>query len=199
MLTKTADMSIKSIRAIIAALISFASLSLAPGAFAQKVAVSTDVLGYVNMLTLNGELSYSVSRHWSTSAGFRYNPFTYRDSSDDHLVSNRQRSVSAGARYWPWHVFSGWWFSGKAQYQEFNRGGIKSLETREGDRYGAGVALGFTYMLNSWLNMEVSVGTWGGKEIYTVYECPECGVRVDQGEKYFILPNDIMFAFSLVF
>lgn len=168
-------------------------------ASAQKLAVSTDVLGYADMVTMNGEVSYSLSRHWSANAGFRYNPFTFKAGDDGHILTNRQRTFSAGARYWPWHVFSGWWFSGKAQYQEFNRGGFRSPQTREGDRYGAGVAAGFTYMLNSWLNMEFSLGGWGGREVYTVYECPQCGITTDEGSRFFILPNDVMLALSFVF
>lgn len=167
---------------------------------AQKLAVSTDMLGYADFATINGEASYSVSRHWSANAGFRYNPFVFQSrAQDEHLISNRQRTFSAGARYWPWHVFSGWWISGKFQYQEYNRGGIRMLETREGDRYGAGAAAGFTYMLYPWLNLELSLGAWAGKDRYVVYECPECGVRKDEGETFYVLPNDMMLSLSFVF
>jgi len=180
-------------------LISLVLLFIPTFVSAQKLAVSTDMLGYADMLTVNGEVSYSVSRHWSANAGFRYNPFRFHGGADEHLVSNRQRTVSAGARYWPWHVFSGWWFAGKVQYQEYNKGGIKSMQTREGDRYGAGAAAGFTYMLTSWLNLEFSLGTWAGMDVYKVYECPECGATLDQGEKFYVLPNDVMLALSFVF
>ena len=182
-------------RMLASAIAAFMCLS----AFSQKVSLSTDVLGYADMLTLNGELSCSVARRWSVNAGFRYNPFTYRKGEDDHLASRRQRSFAAGARFWPWHVYSGWWLSGKAQYQEYNNGGVRSLKTREGDRYGAGLAAGFTYMLTSFLNLELSAGAWGGLDVYTVYECPECGVTLDSGSKFYVLPNDISLALSLVF
>lgn len=164
----------------------------------QRMAVATDMVGYADMATLNGELSVSLAQHWSATAGFRYNPFTFKDKSGDP-VTNRQRAAAVGARYWPWHVFSGWWFAAKAQYQEFNRGGIKSPQTREGDRYGAGVSAGFTYMIASWLNLELSLGTWGGVEAYKVYECPVCGDMKQQGQKSFLLPNDVGLAFSFVF
>lgn len=176
------------------------SLFVPAVASAQKLAVSTDMLGYADFVTLNGEVSYSLSRHWSANAGFRYNPFTFQSGAEDaHLISNRQRTFSAGARYWPWHVFSGWWVSGKVQYQEYNRGGIRHLETREGDRYGAGAAAGFTYMVSRWMNLEFSLGAWAGKDDHTVFECPQCGARVEQGESFFVLPNDIMLALSFVF
>ncbi len=175
------------------------AMTVSVTASAQRTSVSTDLLGYADSGTLNGEISCSVSRHWSVTTGFRFNPFTFRKGEDNHLVSNRQRTVAAGARYWPWHVYSGWWLSGKAKWQEYNRGGIRSLKTREGDRFGAGVAVGYTYMLASFMNVELSAGAWGGMDVYSVYECPECGVTLESGRKFYVLPHDITLALSFVF
>ena len=102
-------------------------------------------------------------------------------------------------RFWPWHVFSGWWIGGKVQYQEYNRGGIRSAVTDEGDRYGAGLSAGFTYMLHPHLNVSLGAGVWGGLQRYTVYSCPVCGITQESGEKTFILPNDLALSLSYVF
>lgn len=166
-------------------------------AFAQKLAVSTNAVDYADFGTLNAEVAYSLSRHWGVTAGFRYNPFTY--SADGHALSARQRAFSAGARYWPWHVYSGWWVAGKMQYQEYNRGGITSLQTREGDRYGFGAGGGYTYMLTPHLNLELGLGAWLGLDVFTEYDCPTCGLTVSSGRKFFFLPNDLLVALSYVF
>lgn len=166
---------------------------------AQDLSLSTDVLSYVDLVTVNGEMSYSLAQHWSANIGFRYNPFTFKMGEDSRTVNNRQRTISIGGRYWFWHVYSGWWLSAKAQYQEYNKGGWRSPETREGDRYGLGLAAGYSYMLTSWLNLEFSAGLWGGRDIFRVYDCPQCGVTVDEGEKYFVLPHDITLALSFIF
>ena len=166
-------------------------------AHAQKLAVSTNALDYADFGTLNAEVSYSLSRHWGLTAGVRYNPFMY--TSDGHELSARQRAFSAGTRYWPWHVFSGWWFSGKVQYQEYNRGGITSLQTREGDRYGVGAGAGYTYMLTPHLNIEFGLGGWLGLDVFTEYDCPVCGITQASGHRFFILPNDLLIALSYVF
>ena len=137
---------------------------------AQKASLSTDLLGYANFVTMNLDASYPVSRHWSINAG-----------------------------WWPWNVYSGWWLGGKMQYQEYNTGGIFSRKTREGDRYGAGVAGGYSYMLGRHLNLDFGIGLWGGMDKYSVYECPVCGVTSSSGAKFFILPSDIMVALSYVF
>lgn len=183
-------------------LLSIASIAAGSVLFragAQQIALSTELSGYADYGTMSAEISCSVSRHWSASAGVRYNPFLYGGGEDGSGVSNRQRAFSAGGRYWLWHVYSGWWFGGKLQYQEYNRGGISSPRTREGDRIGAGLAAGFTYMISKHFNLEVSAGAWGGYDSYRVYDCPVCGLTVEDGQGFFILPHDLALSLSYLF
>ena len=171
----------------------------APAAFGQSMAISTNAAGYVNYGTLNMEASISVARQWTINAGVKYNPFMFKAGEDNHDVSNRQRLFAAGARFWPWHVYSGWWIAAKMQYQEYNVGGITSQETQEGDRIGLGATVGYTYMLGKHFNVEFGLGGWGGADFYTRYECPVCGLTTGQGRKAFLLPNDIVIAYSYIF
>lgn len=168
-------------------------------AAAQKVSVSTNALGYVELGTLNADLSYAFSRHWSIVAGFRYNPFTFGAGNPDRQFQLRQQSYSIGVRAWPWHIWSGWWFSSKIRYQEYNYGGIFSRRTQEGDRVGLGFYAGYTYMLSRHFNMEFGVGLWGGLDMFRRYSCPVCGLTVDEGRKGFLLPDDLMISFVYVF
>lgn len=78
----------------------------ATGAEARRFAVSTNLAGYANLGTLNAELAYSFARRWTVNAGVKYNPWTFISSG--RQFQNRQQSYSAGARFWPWHVYSGW-------------------------------------------------------------------------------------------
>lgn len=169
-------------------------------ASAQDISLSTNLLGYLNFGTMNADLCWGFSRHLSAEAGVRYNPFTYpgREGVADQLQS-KQRTVSAGIRYWPWHIHSGWWLSGKAQAQEFNMGGLTEAETHEGDRIGAGLTGGYTYMVSRHFNFEVGAGVWAGSENYTVYECPVCGKITDSGRKTFFLPNEFLLGIVYVF
>lgn len=166
---------------------------------AQTVSLSTNLLDYACLGTLNADVSYSLSRRWSVTAGARYNPFTFRKGDPDKQFQLRQQSYSIGARLWPWHTWSGWWFAGKMRYQEYNTGGIRSLETREGDRVGAGLYAGYTYMLTSHLNIEFGFGLWSGLDVYRCYSCPVCGVTLESGKTHFILPDDIMISLAYVF
>jgi hypothetical protein len=100
---------------------------------------------------------------------------------------------------WPWHTSSGWWFAGKARYQEYNYGGITSRATREGDRVGAGLYAGYTHMLGPHFNLEFGLGAWAGMDWYDIYSCQVCGLTVDSGNGFFVLPDDIMVAVVYVF
>lgn len=163
----------------------------------QELSLSTNVLDYANLGTLNAELSCGVARHWTVAAGVRYNPFRYGEG--DGEKANCQRSFELGARYWPWHIYSGWWMSGHMRGQEYNVGGIRSSESVEGERYGGGLSMGYTYMIGRHFNLDVGAGFWAGYDIYTSYRCPHCGRIVDSGRKIFILPNDFLLSFAYIF
>jgi len=167
------------------------------GLGAQELSVSTNVLDYVNMGTLNVGASWGVSRHWSVDAGIKYNPFTWGEGSA--MRQNRQRSLSAGARYWFWYVYSGWWLEGSLRYKEYNVGGFSSSETTEGDKFGPALKGGYSFMLNSHFNIDLGAGIWGVYNRYVTYACPNCGKIVDQDAKYFIIPADIMLSVSYIF
>ncbi len=165
---------------------------------AQNYSVETNVADYAGFGTMNLTASAAIARRWSIHAGIKYNPFLFKAETPDPL-SARQQLYRAGVRYWPWNVYSGWWLSGSLQYQEYNRGGIVSPETREGDRYGAGLSAGYSYMLHPHLNLDLGLGFWGGYDRYTVYACPVCGLTTDSGEKMFFLPNDVILGLVYVF
>lgn len=166
---------------------------------ARRFGLSTNFLDYVSLGTMNLDAAYAASRHWSLTAGVRYNPFTFREGDPDRQFQYRQQSYALGTRYWLWHTWSGWWFAGKARYQEYNAGGFGKRETEEGDRVGAGLYLGYTHMLSPHLNMEFGVGVWGGISWYTRYSCPTCGITLEEGQKSFVRPDDFMISVVYVF
>lgn len=169
----------------------------APVLYGQEFAVSTNFADYADFGTLNIEASYGLAQHWSLNAGMKYNPFTYNP--DGEPLQKRQRSLSTGARYWPWHIYSGWWLSGAVRVQEYNIGGITSPETTEGNRFGGGLGLGYTCMLSPKFNLDIGAGFWSGYDVYTTYSCPTCGRKIAEGRKFFFLPADILLALSYIF
>lgn len=163
----------------------------------QNFGLSTNLLGYADFGTLNIEASYALARHWSVSAGAGYNPFSYNVKG--RTVRNRQRSVSAGTRYWPWHAFSGWWLSCAFRYEEYSTAGIISPRSLQGDRLGASIGGGYSYMVFPWMNVEVGAGVWGGHDAFSEYSCADCGRLVGEGRRFFLLPADIVLALTFIF
>ena len=174
-------------------------MSLSVNAESGRFSVSTNILDYARLATLNMDASYAVSRHWSVIAGARYNPFTYNEGDPERQFQYRQQSYATGVRWWSWHTWSGWWLAGKLRYQEYNVGGISSQRTEEGDRGGIGLYAGYTYMLSPHLNFELGFGMWGGMSWYRTYSCPMCGITLDSGTKWFARPDDIMMSLVYVF
>lgn len=164
---------------------------------AQQWAVQTNLMDYLNFGTLNIEGAVAFHQHWSATAVAKLNPFHFKKGGEP--LNARQQVFGAGVRYWPWHVYSGWWAGTRIQYQEYNRGGIKNPTTDEGDRWGLGLSGGFSYMINPHLNIDIGAGVWGGWDRYTTYSCPVCGLVKDKGSRAFILPNDLLLALVYVF
>lgn len=165
----------------------------------QKFQLGTNAIGWLSFATINIQGDYAVDRHWTVGLGGKYNPFVFPKDGGESQMQLKQASLSASARWWPWHVFSGWWMCGRLQWQAYNMGGIISPRTEEGHRYGAGLSAGYTYMLSKHLNMDFGLGFWGGVKDYTVYACPKCGTKVNEGVGGFILPNDIIISIAYVF
>lgn len=182
-------------RVMISVLLACAAIS----AQAQKFSLSTNILDYACLGTVNLDASCSVSRRWSLTAGMRYNPFTYMKGDPEEQMKLRQQSYALGARVWPWHTMSGWWFAGKLRYQEYSFGGVWSDETEEGDRGGMGLYAGYTHMLSKHFNIEFGVGFWGGLDVYRRYSCPVCGLLMSTGKRLFVLPDDLMISIAYVF
>lgn len=180
-------------------LLTLSLLALCLSARAQQWAVQTNLMDYANYGTLNIEGGVALSQHWSANAVAKLNPFHFKWKGEP--LNARQQVLGAGVRYWPWHVYSGWWAGTRLQFQEYNRSNIKIKErpTDEGDRLGIGLSGGYSYMLNPHLNVDVGIGVWGGWDRYTTYSCPVCGLVKDKGQRGFILPNDLLLALVYVF
>ena len=113
-------------------LLALGLITLCLSARAQQWAVQTNLVDYANFGTLNIEGGVALSQHWSATAVAKLNPFHYKKNGEP--LNARQQVLGAGVRWWPWHVYSGWWAGTRVQFQEYNRGGIKSQLTDEGDR-----------------------------------------------------------------
>ena len=159
---------------------------------AQELSLSSNLLDWANLGTVNLQVGCSFSRHLSLHAGGRYNNWNYGSVERGNPFQNRARTAWLGVRYWPWNVYSSWWFGARAQVEEYNRGGLlRQPTTEEGSAVGAGFSLGYNRMLSKHWNLDFGLGVWAGRAWYTQYRCPRCGRVLQANEtKWFILPSN---------
>lgn len=156
---------------------------------AQKWSIGTNLLDYANFLTINAEAGVSLHQHWSLTAEGRYNPFYFQGRSSK--IQNKKLAISAGARYWPFFVYSGFYYGARLQWCRYSSGGIFSQKAREGDAFGMGLNFGYSLMLTKHLNIEFGIGLWFGGTTFREYRSLPCGKLTDWGSKAFIAPDDI--------
>ena len=167
------------------------------GANAQQWALQTNLVDYANFGTLNIEGAVAFDQHWSAVATAKLNPFLFKYKGEP--VSARQQVLAAGVRWWPWHVYSGWWAGTDGTYLMYNAGGLfRQKETEEGDAVAGRILGGYSLMLSENWNLDIGLGLMGGWKQYTRYACPSCGAVTDQGKKGFVLP-DARVALQLIF
>lgn len=184
-------------------------------AMAQRWAVAVNAADAIDLGTISVEGSAAVSQHWSLRAGAKVNPWTFNKHNtwnglfsepDPDQKQSRKQVYAVGARWWPWNVYSGWWVGGKAQYQEYNRGGLRlpigvgnDGGAEEGDAFGAALSGGYSLMLKEHWNLDFGLGVWGGWTKYRKYEYPENGKLIEQGQKWFFLPNEVILSVVYIF
>ena len=164
-------------------------LAVSTGARAQRFTVGTNAVDLLSLGTLNAEASVAVAQHYSVHGGAELNPWTWNRQDPEKQLQQRQNSYWGGVRWWPWHVYSGWWAGMDGRYTIYNGGGITGRETEEGDALGGGLYGGYALMLSDNWNLDLGVGLWGGWKKYTTYACPVCGVITGEGQKGFVLPD----------
>lgn len=159
---------------------------------AQKWSLATNILDYANFLTINAEAGLSVHKNWSIALQCRYNPFSFGTGLNEAgVMFNRRLTVAAGARYWPFFVYSGFYYGSKLQWSRYSRGGIFSMKNIEGDAMGLGLNAGYSLIVSKHINIEFGIGLWFGLNRYTEFSSPVCGKKTGEGHRMFIAPNDI--------
>lgn len=176
----------------------------------QQFSVSTNIAEWANLGTMNADAGMSVSRHFSVHVGVRINPWTfgtsdpedsYKQITDENkkMFSQGKECVSLSVRYWPWYVFSGWWLRAKAQFSNYDRGGLFRPERHQGWGAGLGLGVGYSWMFNDRWNLEFGVAGWGGWCSERTWPKMNSQDKVEPVGRWFILPDEVVIGVSYVF
>lgn len=163
----------------------------------NNIAVGTNLVGWAHLITINGEISYPVSREYTAHFRVKFNPWTFNKGSAKQLQS-RHLAVAAGVRRWLWYANAGWFYGAGLQYTLFNQGGISSRTTREGWAMGANMQIGYALLLTKHLNLEFGAGFYGAFAKYRIYSCQRCGKIVGNAAHWSLVPNNILLQFVYI-
>lgn len=137
--------------------------------------------------TIGVSAQWAPARHWSVESGLRFNPFSYKD----HTLFDLRQSFNAGARWWPWHVYSGWFVRSVAQVESVRRYGMEPLVPDfTGESYGLTLGGGYALLLSPHFNLEFGLGAFGGRRREH---------SSSAGYQWFVTPDALLLSLSWVF
>lgn len=171
---------------------------------AQEWAIKTNVV-YDATATINLGVEIGLAPKWTLDISGNLNAW----SKDEH-TRWKHWLVQPEARYWFCDRFSRHFIGAHAIGGAFNLGGINNnlsflgtdfsvlKEKRyQGYAYGGGIAYGFAFMLSEHINLELEAGFGYMYLDYDIYECGNCGRRIDEGTHHYVGPTKA--AINLVF
>lgn len=162
----------------------------APCAKAQNVGLKTNLL-YDALLSPTVGVEAGVAPKWTVDLSGTLNAWTV----NGHRW--KQWMVQPEGRYWFCQRFAGHFVAAHALGGQFNFGNIdadfKFLGTDfsklKDERYqgwmaGAGVAYGYSWILNRNWNIEAELGIGWVYSRYDVYRCADCGKKIRENESH---------------
>ena len=171
---------------------------------AQDWAIKSNVL-YDATATINLGVEIGLAPKWTLDISGNLNAW-----SKDKQTRWKHWLVQPEARYWFCDRFSRHFIGAHAIGGAFNLGGINNnlsflgtdfsvlKEKRyQGYAYGGGIAYGFAFMLSEHINLELEAGFGYMYLDYDIYECGNCGRRIDEDTHHYIGPTKA--AINLVF
>lgn len=171
-------MRIKNIVIALLALLSCAHV------YGQKVALKTNLL-YDATLTLNGAVEMRLAPQWTGELSGNLNAWTVGGHRWKHWI------VQPEARYWFCQSFSGHFVGAHLLGGQYNVGNLdldfnlfgtdfgKLKDYRyQGWMAGAGLAYGYSWILDRHWNIEAEIGLGWVYTRYDKFECADCGMRV---------------------
>lgn len=169
--------------------------SYTPYEVRQPSIVAKSNLLYVATTTLNLGVEIGLAPRWTLDIPFNYNRWDL--GSDTRF---RHWGFQPEGRYWFCQRFDGWFVGLHAHYAKFNIGGLPDWtpvsdnmkENRyQGDLYGAGVSVGYSWILKKRWSMEATVGLGYARINTTKYPCASCGTAIDKGGKNYFGPTKV--------
>lgn len=162
-----------------------ALLALVPLMKAQNVAIKTNLL-YDATATINAGIEVKFAPQWTGDLSGNLNAWAIKDHRWKHWL------VQPEVRYWFCEAFSGHFVAAHLIGGQYNFGNLdmnfKFLGTDfsklrdyrfQGWMGGAGIAYGYSWILDRHWNIEAEIGLGWVYTRYDKFECADCGKKVE--------------------
>lgn len=159
--------------------------------WAQDIALKTNAL-YWATATPNLGVEVSLAPKWTLDISGGYNPWTFSDN-----MKWKHWAVQPEARYWLCEKMGGHFFGLHALGGQYNIGNVDidiklfgtDFSSLKNNRYegwfvGGGISYGYAWLLGKHWNLEAEIGVGYIYTRYDIYQCPECGSKLDEGVKH---------------
>ena len=173
-------------KTLIACLLAFTALCLAPGARGQGVAVKTNLV-YDATATINLGIEAGIAPKWTLDVSGNLNAWDM-----SHNRKWKHWLLQPELRRWTCNRFIGHFFAVHALGGQFNFGNLDNdinllgsdLSKLSDNRYqgwyvGAGVAYGYAWVLGRHWNFEAEIGVGYIYSYFDRYEAPVCGALLE--------------------
>ena len=201
--TKIFNNMLKSIKKL--ALIAVLLTAFSTSGKAQVVGLKTNLL-YDATATVNLGLEVGLAPRWSLDLSGNFNSWK---AYNDQLW--KQWMLQPEARYWFCDQFAGHFLGFHALGGQYNIGHLRHTVDFLGNDFsrlndyraqgwavGAGIAYGYTWVLGKHWNLEAELGVGYIRTWYDMYECKECGKKVESDQTHnYVGPTKV--AINLVY
>ncbi len=176
----------------------------------QKVGVKTNLLHWATV-TPNLSLEVALGKNVTMDLYGAYNNFQIMKDN----VKWKHWLVQPEVRIWTCESFNGFFFGIHGMTGQFNMGKLKlpplaytfqnnileNLPTRryEGWYAGAGISVGYQWVLGNHWNIELSLGAGYNHIWYREFEGQRCGPKLSEGESNYIGPTKATLSFVYFF
>lgn len=157
---------------------------------AQEVAVKTNILSDI-VLSPAGSVEVGLAPKWTAELTGQINAWSINDHTWKHWM------LMPEGRYWFCQRFSGHFIGAHVLGGQYNFGNlhnnIKFLgtdfskltdERHQGWMVGAGIAYGYSWILDRHWNLEAEIGLGWVHTWYDVYPCANCGTKLRSNQHH---------------
>ncbi|MCF0172629.1 MAG: DUF3575 domain-containing protein [Bacteroidales bacterium] len=164
------------------------------------VAISSNIMSWLNLATLNAEAQYLVDGTTSVKAGVKYNPFSYGSCSrcGRKGVQEKFLTPSVGIVRWLDAPFTGPYATVGALFSTYNVWNVLSEKSFQGRLGGITAGGGYYWGISRQWRASLGLEIMAFYHNTSYYDAPRCGMPLGSRRGVSAFPSDIRLGVSYI-